>query len=134
MQKVKEHLKALGSPLVFKIKKQQRKSTLLLLYRWPGSNRHVHNEHWILSPARLPIPPHRQYKMALTAKRRWSDLNRRSGFCRPTPYHLATPPPSNWATRIRTWGMTGPKPVALPLGYSPKIILSKYPDNRDSRD
>ncbi len=29
-------------------------------YRRPGSNRHALNGHWILSPARLPIPPRRQ--------------------------------------------------------------------------
>ena len=28
-------------------------------YRRPGSNRHALNGHWILSPARLPIPPRR---------------------------------------------------------------------------
>src|SRR5699024_4137054 len=28
-----------------------------------------------------------------------------------------------WATRIRPWGMTGPKPVALPLGYSPMLNM-----------
>ena len=26
-----------------------------------------------------------------------------------------------WGGRIRTFAMTGPKPVALPLGYSPTI-------------
>ena len=25
---------------------------------WPGSNRHGNNSHRILSPGRLPIPPH----------------------------------------------------------------------------
>ena len=29
-------------------------------YRRPGSNRHALNGHWILSPARMPIPPRRQ--------------------------------------------------------------------------
>jgi hypothetical protein len=28
-----------------------------LKYPGPGSNRHDRNGHWILSPARLPIPP-----------------------------------------------------------------------------
>ena len=40
--------------------KQKLQETSQFLAVWcpkPGSNRHVFKEHWILSPARLPIPP-----------------------------------------------------------------------------
>ena len=40
--------------------KQKLQETERFLAVWcpkPGSNRHVFKEHWILSPARLPIPP-----------------------------------------------------------------------------
>ena len=43
-------------------RKPKRKTTFGLGYRRPGSNRHALNGHWILSPARLPIPPRRRDK------------------------------------------------------------------------
>ena len=48
--------------------------------------------HRILSPARLPIPPHRQINKAEGGSRIWTDESR---FCRPMPYHLAIPPHKN---------------------------------------
>ena len=52
----------------------------------------------------------------------WS--GRRGSNPRPPPWQGGVLPlnyfrKASWATRIRTLGMTGPKPVALPLGYSP---------------
>ena len=36
---------------------KHRREAMLFLCPKPGSNRHVFKGHWILSPARLPIPP-----------------------------------------------------------------------------
>ena len=49
---------------------------------------------------------------------------RRGSNPRPPPWQGGVLPlnyfrKASWATRIRTLEMTGPKPVALPLGYSP---------------
>src|SRR5699024_8521389 len=40
----------------------------------------------------------------------------------------------NWATTSRTWGMTGSKPVALPLGYSPKWWRGRDSNSRTLRE
>ena len=36
---------------------KDRKTAVFFACPKPGSNRHVFKGHWILSPARLPIPP-----------------------------------------------------------------------------
>lgn len=41
------------------------------IYRWSGSNRHVLNGHGILSPACLPIPPHRLNKNPTKKSSQW---------------------------------------------------------------
>gem|GEM_PF-5331525 len=108
-----------------------------------------------MSLARLPIPPHRQGKTlkAVTGFEPVIEVLQTSalplGYTailkkmeRKTGFEPATPtlarwcsttellPQSGWATRIRTWGMTGPKPVALPLGYSPtnNYFIKKWGD------
>ena len=69
-------------------------------YRRPGSNRHALNGHWILSPARLPIPPRRQVEFISTKAV--------TGF-EPVMKVLQT--------------------SALPLGYTAIILLSVYKVN-----
>ena len=57
------------------------------LYRWSGSNRHVLNGHGILSPARLPVPPHRLKKFGggnriRTGDKGFADLCLTTWLCR----------------------------------------------------
>ena len=58
-------------------------------YPGPGSNRHDRNGHWILSPARLPIPPPgHSFKNIKKSEKRDSDPRPRPWQGRALPTEL----------------------------------------------
>src|SRR5699024_7340513 len=134
---IKKHL---NSDYTDKMPSNQR-----IRYQWPGSNRHIPKD-TRLGVSRVCQLRHTGMRcifgggnrtrtggrgVAVPGLTTWlcrqQKSGRRGSNPRPPPWQGGVLPLNyfrkSWATRIRTWGMTGPKPVALPLGYSPIINM-----------